>query len=305
MRSALILCAMAGLAHADTPVARPEAIEVDRDTTPPGQGELGFDGGAPIGISAGTSAGNWAVGVTLTELDHPIRFHTLDIKTFPVAHRETTTLGGALALGEDVIVDAKLPLSHQVGQRLAYLGDDRPLDAWVPGDLHLGARFHAVTRGAFAVFVRAELTLPTGDDYDFAGEASWTAAVMGIARATLAHDVMIAVTGGMRLRAREVVVADQIVGDELFWGAGVTVGIPPFCSLWCRADQLKASAEIVGVVGDNVNHKRGPSPIEGRIGLIGRIRPPYAIAVRAGTHLDDDVGAPEFRATIDLVYQSR
>ncbi|HEX7702261.1 MAG TPA: hypothetical protein VF403_16095 [Kofleriaceae bacterium] len=297
MRAALILCALASVAHADTPVARPEAIEVDRDTTPPGQGELGFDGGAPIG--------NWALGVTLTELDHPIRFHTVGIKTFPVAHRETTTLGGALALGDDVIVDAKLPLSHQVGQRLIYLGDDRPLDRWVPGDVGLGARFHAMTRGPIAVFLRADLTLPTGDDYDFAGEASWTAAVMGIARAALPNDITIAVTGGTRLRAKEVVVEDQIVGDELFWGAGITVGIPPFCSLWCKADQLKVSAEVVGVVGDNVNHVRGPSPIEGRIGFVGRIRPPYAISVRAGTHLDDDVGAPEFRATIDLVYQSR
>jgi hypothetical protein len=297
MRALLIVCAMASIAHADTPVARPEAIEVDRDTTPPGQGELGFDGGGPIG--------NWALGVTLTALDHPIRFHTIDIKTFPVARRETTALGGALALGDDVIVDAKLPLSHQVGQRLVYLGDDRPLDRWVPGDVGLGARFHAVTRGALAVFVRADLTLPTGDDYDFAGEASWTAAVMGIARATLPNDIVIAVTGGTRLRGKEVVVEDQIVGDELFWGAGITVGIPPFCSLWCKADQLKVSAEVVGVVGDRVNHVRGPSPIEGRIGLVGRIRPPYVIAVRAGTHFDDDVGAPEFRATIDLVYQSR
>lgn len=297
MRAALILCAIATRAHADTPVARPEAIEVDRDTTPPGQGELGFDGGAPIGT--------WALGVTLTALVHPIRFHTVGIKTFPVARRETSTLGGALALGDDVIVDAKLPLSHQVGQRLTYLGDARPLDRWVPGDVGLGVRFHAVTRGALAVFVRANLTLPTGDDYDFAGEASWTAAVMGIVRATLPNDITVAVTGGTRLRGKEVVFADQVVGDELFWGAGITVGIPPLCSLWCKADQLKASAEVVGVFGDTVNHMRGPSPIEGRIGLIGRIRPPYAIAVRAGTHLDDDVGAPEFRATIDLVYQAR
>ena len=162
-----------------------------------------------------------------------------------------------------------------------------------------------MTRGPIAVFVRANLTLPTGDDYDFAGDASWTAAWAGIGRATLPNDIVIAVTGGIRLRGREVQVADALVGDELFWAAGVTVGIPPFCSLWCKADQLKASAEIDGVVGDNVDHMHGPSPIEGRIGVIGRIRPPYVIAVRAGTHLDDSIGAPEFRATIDLVYQSR
>ena len=47
-----------------------------------------------------------------------------------------------------------------------------------------------------------------------------------------------------------------------------------------------------------------PSPIKGRIGIVGRIRPEYGIAVRAGTHLDDDVGAPAFRLSIDLVYQA-
>jgi hypothetical protein len=300
MRARTVLLALAALAapaRADTPVDRPEAIEVDRDMTPPGQGELGFDGGAPVG--------NWAIGLTLGELERPIRFHTIGIETFPVHRRETAAFGGAIAVGDDVIVDARLPLSHQVGRRLQYLGDERPLDRWVPGDLTLGARLHAMTRGPVAVFLRADLVVPSGDDYDFAGDARWSAAWLGIVRITLDHDVVLAATGGIRIRGREVQVADQLVGDELLWGAGATVGIPPFVPLWCEPGQLRASAEVVGVVGDRVNHVRGPSPIEARLGLIGRIRPEYGIAVRAGTHLDDEVGAPAFRATIDLVYQSR
>ncbi|HEY6038925.1 MAG TPA: hypothetical protein VIV58_31800, partial [Kofleriaceae bacterium] len=203
MRAALVVSFVIGLAtaaRAQTPLTRPEAIDVDRDPTPPGQAELGFDGGAPIG--------NWALGAELGLLEHPIRFHTVGIKTYPVLRRETVALGGAIALGDSVIVDARMPLAHQVGQRLQYLGDDRSLDAWVPEDLTLGARAHVMTRGPVAVFVRGDITLPTGDDYDFAGEPNWSAAWMGIARVTLPADIMIAATGGIRLRGREVIVAD-------------------------------------------------------------------------------------------------
>jgi len=301
MRALVVVCLTAGAAHADKPSLRPEAIEVDRDTTPPGQGELGFDGGAPIG---GKQGGDWAVGITGGLIVHPIRFHSVDVKTYPVNRRETVTFGGAIALGESVIVDAKLPLSHQVGQRLTYLGDDRPLDRYVPNDLVLGARAHVMTRGPVAVFVRGELALPTGDDYDFAGDVGWSVTGKAIARITLG-DLVLAATGGVKLRSKEVVVANQIVGDELLWAAGGTYGIPPFLPLWCEPEQLKASAEVIGVVGDRVSGMKGPSPVEARVGLIGRIRPAYAIAVRAGTHLDDQIGAPAFRATIDLVYQAR
>jgi hypothetical protein len=63
-----LLAIRSAAAHADTPIVRPEGIEVDRDTTPPGQAELSFDGGAPIGT--------WALGVTLGYIARPIRFHT-------------------------------------------------------------------------------------------------------------------------------------------------------------------------------------------------------------------------------------
>jgi hypothetical protein len=294
MRALLVVVLLAESAFANTPVQRPEAIEVDRDTTPPGQAEMGFESGAPIG--------DYAFGLTVTEIERPLRIHTLELLSYPVKRRETATLGGAIALGDDVIVDAKFAMSHQVGRRYQNLGDDRPLDPWVPNDAQLGARVHVMTRGALAVFVRANITIPTGDDHDFAGDASWSAAWSGIARITLPHDLTLAATGGIRIRGAEVQVADRLIGDELFWAAGATVGIPPFCSLWCSAEQFKVEAEVVGVVSDRVAHLRGPSPIEGRVGVVGRLRPHYTIAARVGTQLDDQLGAPELRATIDLVY---
>ena len=149
-RALILLAVLAAPASANTPVTRPEAIEVDRDTTPPGQAEMGFDGGAPIG--------DFAFGLTLTELERPLRLHTIDLKTYPVKRRETATLGGAIALGDDVIVDAKLPLSHQVGRRYQNLGDDRLLEralvveakAIGPGELERARRRFALCGLAFS-----------------------------------------------------------------------------------------------------------------------------------------------------------
>jgi hypothetical protein len=294
---ALALASIAGTAaYAGPPVDRPEAIEVDRDTTPPGQAEFGFDGGAPIGL--------WALGLETDFLVRPVRLHTLEVSTFPVEYRETFSPGGAITLGDRAIFDVKMPLAHQTGARMQGLGDERPLDRWVPGDLQLGARLRVADRGRFSMFLRGNLTLPTGDDYDFAGSPSWTASWLGIARLTFESGIVVAATGGIRLRGTEVRIANQLVGDELAWGVGATVGIPPVLPLWCKPEQLRAAAEVVGVLGDRVGGQHSPSPVEGRIGIIGRVRPELAIVVRVGTHLDDQVGAPTFRATLDLVYQA-
>lgn len=299
-RRARLAAALGALACAPGPAAAappPTAIDVDRDTTPPGQAELSFDGGAPIGT--------WALGATLGFVERPIIFTTADSRAYPVDYRETLALGGALALGDHLIVDAKLPLSHQVGTRLRGFGDDdAALDRWVVGDLALGARVRVVQTEHVALFFRGDLTLPTGDQNDFAGEASWTLSWLGIARVTLPHAIALAGTAGVLLRADDVEVEDQLVGDALVWGAGATIGIPPIAHLWCDPEQLRAALEFDGEVGDrNVDHSHGPSPAEVKVGVIGRVRPEYAIAVRVGTHLDDQLGAPLFRATIDLVYQ--
>lgn len=296
MRRLVIVAVLAGTAHADAPVMRPEAIELDRDTTPPGQAEFSFDGGAPIGA--------WAAGVTLGFLERPAAFHTPVSTTYPVDHRETATLGGAVALGDRVIVDARLPFDHQVGARLQGIDDPKALQRFVLGDLGFGLRVHVADSGPFSVFLRGDLWLPTGNDANFAGDAGWSASWLGIARVQLPHELVIAGTGGFHLRSKEVQVGDELVGDELVWGIGATIGIPPLWSWWCEPDQLRAALEFDGVVGDRVTASHGPSPAEVKLGVIGRVRPSYAIAVRVGTRLDDQFGAPDFRATIDLVYQA-
>lgn len=294
--AAALLLAATAVAHADDPVLRPEAFELDREAPPPGQAELSFDGGAPVAP--------WAASVQLGYLDRPMRLHTTEVKVFPVEHRQTVAFGGALSIGPSIVVDARMPLAHQVGDRMRGLGtpDNRPLDRWVPGDLGLGLRFRVSARARAALFVRAQLTLPTGDDHDYAGEARFTAAWMLIGRFTLPHGLVAAATGGVRFRGAEVMVADRLLGDELFGGVGLSYALPAIRGLYCDANHVRATGELVGVLGNNIGDKLGPSPVEARLGVVSQIRPWLAVAVRAGKGIGDHIGSPRFRGMIEVVY---
>src|SRR6185503_999779 len=91
---AVVLAATA-VAHADDPVQRAEAFELDREAPPPGQAELSFDGGAPVAP--------WAASVQLGYLDRPMRLHTTEVKIFPIEHRQTLALGGAVSIGPSIV----------------------------------------------------------------------------------------------------------------------------------------------------------------------------------------------------------
>jgi hypothetical protein len=283
------------IASAGTPKATPAAIEVDREVPPPGRTELGFDGGAPVE--------GWGATITFGWLERPITLRTADTESQPVARRETLALGGALALGDAVVVDARLPLAHQTGDRLAILGEPRALDRWVPGDLRLGARVRVAGTAERAAFIRAELSLPTGDDRDFAGESSWSLAWSLIGRLTLPHGILLASAAGIRLRGDEVLIGDRLVGDELHGSAGLAIPISPVRPLWWAAEQVKLTGEIAAILGDNVAGKRGPSPAEARVGVVTKPTSAITLGARLGFGLGDEIGAPRWRATFELTYQ--
>lgn len=284
-------------ASADPPREAPTELEVDRAETPPGRTELGFESGAPVRGGGVTLAAGW--------LEGPITFELPDGTTSePVRRRQTLALGGALALGDgSIVVDARVAGSRQLGARLLGLGSTRRLDRWVPGDLRLGARIRVSGTERRAVFVRADLTLPTGDQGDLAGEPSWTVAWRLVGRATLPHGIVVAGTVGLRLRGEEVFVGDRLVGNEFLGAVGVVVPVPPIAPLWCTADQVKLTAELVGVLGDDVGTGRGPSPAEARVGLVTQPRPDLTFGLRAGTGLTDEIGAPELRVVTELTYR--
>lgn len=295
MREVLFaLAVLAGPAMADTPLATPAAIEIDREAPPPGRAELGFDGGAPVE--------GWAAAVGVGYLAVPIKLRSADGESSPVRRRETLSIGAALGLGETVVLDARMPFAHQVGDRLSALGDGRALDRFVPGDLRIGGRIRVVKTEHADALVRADLVFPTGDDGDLAGEPSWALAWNLIGRFRLPAGIVVAATGGIRLRGEEVMLADKLVGDELHGGIGIAVPVPPIHPLWCVREQVKLTAEVVGIIGDQVGDASGPSPAEARLGIVTWPLETVSIGVRVGAGLGDEIGAPLWRGLIELTY---
>lgn len=290
-RLALVLLA-SGTAWADTPKDSPAEIEVDRDATPPGRTELGFDGGAALDA--------WGVSVGAAWLDEPI---ALD-GAHPVRRRETLRLGGAIVLGDTVVIDALVGGSHQVG--------DPHRQRFVWNDTRLGVRLRVAGSPERAAFLRGELVLPTGDDHEFAGDARWSGAWSLIGRITIPAGIVLAATTGIRLRGAEVLVGDRIVGDELFGAAGVVVPIPPIEPLWCTAEQVKLTAELAGALGDSggaasgpAGGRDGPHPLELRVGIVTEPLPELTFGARVGVGLDAEPGAPTLRATVELSWAPR
>lgn len=296
MKRPIVLLLLAGTAHADVPRDAPTEIEVDRADAPAGRTEFGFDGGGPL-------PGGWGATIAAGWIERPFVATLADgTTTVPVRRRETVILGGALALGDSVAVDARWTFAHQIGDRLRGTGDEAELDRAVPGDFRIGARARVYNAPSIAVFLRADLGLATGDQGDFAGEAGTSLAWRLIGRARLPAGIVVAATAGLRLRGTEVLVADQIVGNEVLGGAGIAIPLPPVRPLWCVREQVKLTGEIVGVLGDDIGMGRGPSPAEMRFGIVTQPRPRWTFGMRVGSGLGDALGSPRFRGSIEISY---
>jgi hypothetical protein len=293
LRCAAGLCAALAFgpaARADQPRDTPTAVEVDRDATPAGRVGFGFDGGEPVDA--------WGASASASLVERPIDLGAGALgpdapASQPVRRRETLAIGGALAVGDRVVIDVALRLSHQVGDRLRAAGDAEPLARYVFHDIRLGGRILVAGDRDRAALLRVDLTLPTGDDRQLAGDARWTAAWGLIGRITLPAAVVLAGTAGIRLHGAEVAIADRLVGDELFAAVGVSVPL---------AERLAVTGELAGALGDHVGALSAPSPLEARLGLIVRPLHELAIGVHAGAGLVDQIGAPTFRAIVELAW---
>ena len=289
-------------ARADTPRDTPAAIEVDRDAAPAGRVGLGFDGGEPVDT--------WGASITTGWIERPIQlgsgtFGGGSPSTEPVRRRETLSLGGALAVGDSVVLDAGIRVSHQVGDRLRAAGNPEGLARYVFHDLRVGGRIRVAGTRDRAAMLRADLTLPTGDPDQFAGDARWTAAWSLIGRATLPHAIVIAANAGLRLHGAEVVVADRLIGNELFAAAGASVPVPPVGLLGCLAEPVKLTGALLGSLGDHVGKLSGPAPLEARLGLIVQPLEELTFGVQAGLGLVDQIGSPSFRAVLEAAWTPR
>jgi hypothetical protein len=301
---ALALCTVAAASHAaraDRPRDTPAAIEVDRDATPAGRIGFGFDGGEPVDA--------WGVSVAASLVARPIElapgaFGGGSPPTRPVRRRETVTVGGALAVGDRVVLDGALRVSHQVGDRLRAAGNPDPLARYVVHDVRLGGRIRVAGDRDRAALLRADLTLPSGNAEQFAGDASWTAAWRLIGRITLPYQVVLAGGAGIRLHGAEVAIGDRLIGDELFAAVGVAVPLTAV-GLGGIAEHVALTGELAGALGDHVGMQAAPSPLEARLGLTVQPVPALAIGARIGVGLDEQIGAPSFRALIELAWTPR
>jgi hypothetical protein len=304
-RAPLALIAAAALpspARADTPRDTPAAIEVDRDAAPGGRVGFGFDGGEPVDA--------WGASLSLGWLDRPIELPAGALgggspASRPVRRRETLSLGGALAVGDRVVIDAVLRGSHQVGDRLTAGGNPEPLARYVAHDVRLGGRIRIAGDDDRAALLRTDLTLPTGDDAAFAGDAAWTAAWSLIGRATLPRGIVVAASAGIRLHGAEVAVGDRLIGDELFAALGGAVPVSALGIAGDAAAHTALTVELHGALGDRVGGSSGPDPVEARIGAVVRALPELTIAGRVGVGLDDQIGAPALRLLVELAWTPR
>ena len=218
--------------------------------TPPGAVEFGFDGGAPVEDVGARRCGSG----TSTR---PITLQHDDAETHPVDHRETLVARRRARDRHALVVDARMPLAHQIGDRAhGPRRRSRRSIAGCPAISRVGARLRVASARSFGAFLRAELTLPTGDDYDFAGDAELDRRVEPDRRGSSSAPASCSRRpAGIRLRGAEVMLADRADRRRAFGAVGVVVPVPPIAHLWCKAEQLAATAEVVGVLGDEVDQQ--------------------------------------------------
>ena len=80
--------------------------------------------------------------------------------------------------------------------------------------------------------------------------------------------------------------------------------VPAVRPLWCDAEQVQLTAEVVGVLGDDVGAGRGPSPVEARLGMVdaaAAVARDRGCGVGAG--LDDRSAPRAARAMLELTYR--
>lgn len=256
-------------------------------------------------------SGAWLALAAVSVLHEPLVLRDIEsdaIVSRPVQDRVSLYLGAARGIGKRYQLGFRAPaIAWQRGDRLAGIGiDETPLESIVVGDLTIEGRARLVgspgTMGA-AVGLGIALTLPTGDGEHFAGEAGtvvdWR--LVGGYRHRWGE---VSAFLGPRLRGTESVLLSPAnpQGNEVVYGLGGNVRVPAI-----DVDVLRLGVELVGARGDAVGGGgRGPSPLEARAAVIGRVGPMVSVTVGAGVGLTaDEIGSPDWRGFAAVVFESQ
>jgi hypothetical protein len=298
---ATVLCTAVSSAEAQVPVGDRPAISVERFTPAPGRGGFGVVEDPDV-----LPRWRWAAALWSSIMGRPIVFRdvmTGEEATVPVAWRLGFEASGAIGLGTRYQVGVAIPWAAQDGDRLQGTGiDAAPLQRLVLGDLRLHGKARiagAPGQRGMAAGLAGGLTLPTGDDGDFAGEAGlvvdWRLLIGWRGRrAAVAGNL------GVRFRSQEVVLLSPARphGNELTTGLAGEVRLPDV------GVRSSAIGEAVWVIGDSIDAgARGASPGELRGGVRLDVAEGWAVTLLGGAGITpDDVGSPAWRLALGVVH---
>ena len=294
-------------AHAQIAVSEKPAFSVERFTPAPG-------GATFVGVEEPDvpAAGRWVVTSSLWLASRPIVLRSIVSGaevTVPVALRWGQEVAVARGVGSRFLVGVAVPSALQWGDRLAGIGfTEKPLDRAVLGDLRLHGRARiAGSPGArgLAAAIAAAITLPTGDDGDFAGEAGWILG-WGLRVGYRGDDVVIAGGAGLRVRTQEVVLLSPARphGNELTASLGVAVRAGPLGRQFGGDDRAWLLAEVEGALGDDPGTgSRGPSPAEARVGVRVDVAHCWSVGIAGGGGFTpDEIGSPGYRMIAQVTF---
>ncbi|MBK9037151.1 MAG: hypothetical protein IPL61_38890 [Myxococcales bacterium] len=303
----LALAIASGVAHAQVAVASKPAFSVERFMPAPGSALwIGLeDPDVP-------AAGRWVVTGSTWIASRPIVLRSLATgaeERAPVRLRWGQELAIARGLGGRYLVGLALPTALQWGDRLTGIGlSETPLQRAVAGDVRLHGRARIVGEpGALglAAGVAVALTIPTGDDGDFAGEAG---PVLAWGLRAGYRTPRFALTGGagLRLRTEEVVLLSPARphGNELVGSLGAAARFGALGRQFGGADRAWVLAELEAALGDDAGTgARGPSPAEARLGLRVDVAHCWSVAVAAGGGLTSaEIGSPGYRLIAQVTF---
>ena len=310
MKAALVVAALAASATAAAaqiaPASKP-AFSVERFTPVPGSALW-------IGVEDADvpAAGRWVVTGSTWIASRPIVLRALSTgaeASEPVRLRWGQEVAIARGLGARYLVGLAVPAALQWGDRLAGIGlSEASLQRAVLGDLRLHGRARIVGapgETGLAAAVAAALTLPTGDDGDFAGEAGAVLA-WGLRAGYRTADVAITGGAGLRLRTEEVVLLSPARphGNELTASLGVAARLAPLGRQFGAGDRAWVLAEVEAALGDDAGKgARGPSPAEARLGVRADVAHCWSVAVAGGGGFTRaEVGSPGYRLIAQLTF---
>ena len=258
------------------------------------------------------AAGRWVVTASTWLASRPIVLRSIELGAAvrtPVRQRFGHELAIGRGVGARYLVGLAIPTALQWGDRLTGVGlSETPLQRAVFGDVRVHGRARIVgAPGApgLAAAVAFALTLPTGDDGDFAGEAGPVVA-WGLRAGYRTADVAVTGAAGLRLRTEEVVLLSPARphGNELTAGLGAAVRLGPLGRQLGGGDRAWALAEVEAVLGDDAGTgARGPSPAEARLGVRVDVAHCWSVAVAAGGGVTPaEVGSPGYRLMASLTF---